>query len=141
MPADLLSLPSRRRLLTERRERADEVIDLCGLGGLRRVASGNLTIGQARMVEFARAIVDHPKVLLLDEPTSGLDDHEVERMGALLREIRARTGCGVVLVEHDIAFVMRECDRIAVLNLGSVIAVGTPSEIHENPLVVEAYLG
>jgi ABC-type branched-subunit amino acid transport system ATPase component len=93
------------------------------------------------MVEMARAIVDEPKVLLLDEPTSGLEENEAQSLGASMERVSRERGCAVVLVEHDVGFVMEHCDTIVVLNLGRVIAVGTPEEIREDAAVQEAYLG
>jgi branched-chain amino acid transport system ATP-binding protein len=93
------------------------------------------------MVELARAIADDPRVLLLDEPTSGLDEAEAARLGERIREIRSQGECAVVLVEHDVGFVMEHCDRITVLDLGSVLAVGEPAEIKGDPRVRSAYLG
>jgi ABC-type branched-subunit amino acid transport system ATPase component len=93
------------------------------------------------MVEFARAIVDEPTVLLLDEPASGIDDQEIERLGALIRAVRVETGCVVLLVEHNAPFVMEHSDRVVVLDLGRVLAEGSPSEIQENAAVRDAYLG
>ncbi len=93
------------------------------------------------MVELARAIVDSPKVLLLDEPASGLDETETERLGEQIQSVRDETGCAVLLVEHDAAFVMQQSDRVVVLNLGSVLAEGTPDEIQQNDAVRHAYLG
>ncbi|MSV91351.1 MAG: ABC transporter ATP-binding protein, partial [Actinobacteria bacterium] len=86
-------------------------------------------------------IVDDPKVLLLDEPTSGLEEAEAEKFGEIVSEVRHETGCAVLLVEHDVPFVMGLCDRITVLNLGEVIAEGTPAEVSSNDLVRAAYLG
>jgi len=139
--ADLVWSPTRRRRERERRERAGEVIELCGLEAVRNEPSGSLPIGLARMVEVARAIVDTPRVLLLDEPTSGLDETEANRLGERIQAIRAEAACAVVLVEHDVGFVMRQCDRIVVLDLGRVLAVGEPSEIQADPAVRAAYLG
>ncbi len=82
-----------------------------------------------------------PRVLLLDEPTSGLGDGEMERLGERVRAIQAEESCAVLLVEHDVGFVMERCDRIAVLNLGEVIAVGSPKEIQSDAGVRAAYLG
>jgi branched-chain amino acid transport system ATP-binding protein len=139
--ADLVNAPSRRRLEQQRRVRVEEVLSLCGLTRLRSVPAGNLPVGGARIVEIARAIVDHPRMLLLDEPTSGLEEPEVERVGELIRQVRDAEGCGIVLVEHDIGFVMRECETITVLNLGEVLARGTPTEIGNDADVMAAYLG
>ncbi|MFD0851398.1 ATP-binding cassette domain-containing protein, partial [Actinomadura adrarensis] len=99
--------------------------------------AADLPIGQRRMVELARAIVDDPPVLLLDEPTSGLDDEQAELLASVIAELEAT----VLLVEHDVGFVMRACEQIVVLNLGKVIAEGAPSRIREDPTVRAAYLG
>jgi branched-chain amino acid transport system ATP-binding protein len=139
--ADLLGLPSRRRRDRARRDRAREVMETCGLVDVRDVPAGLLSIGRARMVELARAIADPPRLLLLDEPTSGLEEHEAENLADIVRQLRASAECAVLLVEHDVAFVMALCDRITVLNLGEVIAGGTPSAVSADPLVRSAYLG
>jgi branched-chain amino acid transport system ATP-binding protein len=139
--ADLLSLPSRRRRDRERRARAHQVMQTCGLLDVRDVPAGLLSIGRARMVELARAIADPPRLLLLDEPTSGLEEHEAENLAHIVRQLRDSAACAILLVEHDVAFVMALCDRITVLNLGEVIAGGTPSEVSADPLVRSAYLG
>ena len=141
MLADLVSSPTRRRREKERRARAEEVIEQCGLTAVRKEPAGSLPIGLARMVELARAIVDPPRVLLLDEPTSGLDETEATRLGDRIQALKAEGSCAVVLVEHDVGFVMAQCDRIVVLDLGRVLAVGLPKEIQANPAVRAAYLG
>jgi branched-chain amino acid transport system ATP-binding protein len=139
--ADLAALPSRRRRERERRARTDEVLELCGLIELRSQPAGKLPIGRARMVEMARAIVDEPRVLLLDEPTSGLEESETRSLGESMQRVCKERGCAVILVEHDVGFVMNHCDRIIVLNLGGVIAEGTPDEVREDVAVQKAYLG
>jgi branched-chain amino acid transport system ATP-binding protein len=141
LAADLLSLPSRRSRERERRARVDEVLERCGLEALRLEPAANLPIGQARMVELARAVVDRPKVLLLDEPTSGLEESEVENLAAVVRRLCEEDGCAVVLVEHDVGFVMRECHRVVVLNLGCTIANDVPEVVRADPAVRAAYLG
>jgi len=141
LPADLLGLPRRRRRERERRERVGHVLELCGLTAVAGQPAGSLPMGLARMVELARAIVDPPRVLLLDEPTSGLGDSEMARLGERIRAIQAEESCAVLLVEHDVGFVMEQCDRIAVLNLGEVIAVGSAKEIQSDAAVRTAYLG
>lgn len=139
--ADLVTFPTRRSRERARRARVDEVLERCGLTAVRRESAGALPIGLARMVELARAIVDEPRVLLLDEPTSGLDEAEAARLGERIRDIRSGGECAVVLVEHDVGFVMAHCDRITVLDLGQVLAVGEPAEIKADPRVRAAYLG
>jgi branched-chain amino acid transport system ATP-binding protein len=139
--ADLVSFPTRRRRERDRRERVAEVLAQCGLTAVAKDPAGSLPIGLARMAEVARAVVDPPSVLMLDEPTSGLDEAEAARLGALIQTIRADASCAVILVEHDVGFVMRQCDRVMVLDLGRVLATGLPSEIQANPEVRAAYLG
>jgi branched-chain amino acid transport system ATP-binding protein len=139
--ADLAAAPSRRRRERQRRERTDEVLELCGLLELRAQPAGKLPIGRARMVEMARAIVDEPQALLLDEPTSGLEANEARSLGATMQRVCKERGCAVLLVEHDVGFVMEHCDRIVVLNLGQVIAMGSPDDVRDDAAVQEAYLG
>ena len=141
LAADLVSLPTRRRRERQRRERVAEVIALCGLTPIRGELAGSLPIGLARMMELARAIVDHPRVLLLDEPTSGLDDTEATRLGERIQAIRNDESCAVLLVEHDVGFVMKHCDQIVVLDLGQILTVGAPHEVQSNAAVRTAYLG
>lgn len=139
--ADLVGLITRRRLETARRERVERALELCQLTDIRGQAAGELSIGRARMVELARAIVAEPKVLLLDEPTSGLDHQEAETLGEIVQSIRSEAETSVLLVEHDVRFVMEQCDRILVLNLGEVIGEGEPAEIAADQVVRDAYLG
>jgi branched-chain amino acid transport system ATP-binding protein len=135
--ADLTGLPARRRLERERRARVAEVLELCGLAALRDAYAAALPVGQRRLVELARAIADRPRLLLLDEPTSGLDADQTVR----LRAVVAALDTTVLLVEHDMGFVMDTCDRLVVLDLGRVIATGTPAQVRDDPVVRAAYLG
>jgi branched-chain amino acid transport system ATP-binding protein len=139
--ADLVAFPTRRKRERQRRARVGEVINRCGLGAVRSDLAGSLPIGLARMVEVARALIAEPKVLLLDEPSSGLDQGEADRLGECIQGVKAEGKCAVILVEHDVGFVMGQSDRILVLNLGEVLATGTPREIQENAAVRAAYLG
>jgi branched-chain amino acid transport system ATP-binding protein len=141
MLADLVASPWRRRREHERRRRVAETLERCGLTEVRHELAASLPIGIARMVELARAIVDPPRLLLLDEPASGLDEREAQRLGGVIQNLRAETGCAVLLVEHDAGFVMLHCDRIVVLDLGSILAVGLPEEIQADQAVRSAYLG
>jgi branched-chain amino acid transport system ATP-binding protein len=138
---DLVAVPARRRLEAERRSRADQVLGRCGLTELRHEPAARLPIGQARLVELARALVDRPTLLLLDEPASGLDATEAERFASVVRSLRDEEGTSVLLVEHDVGFVMEHCDRVVVLHLGRVLAEGPPEAIRDDPAVRDAYLG
>jgi branched-chain amino acid transport system ATP-binding protein len=139
--ADLLVFPTRKRRERKRIEQVDAVLDECGILGLRDEPAGTLPIGMARMVELARALVASPTVLLLDEPSSGLSRAEADALGECVGRVKRERNCSVVLVEHDVGFVMSQCDRIVVLNLGSVLAAGPPDEIQRNAAVRAAYLG
>jgi branched-chain amino acid transport system ATP-binding protein len=138
---DLVHARGRMRRERERRAHAAEIVDLCGLADVRHLPADTLSIGRARMAELARAIVGSPKVLLLDEPTSGLEAGEIERMGAVIEWVRRELGTAVLLIEHDVAFVMTTCSRITVLVVGAVLAEGAPEEIQSHEEVRRAYLG
>jgi branched-chain amino acid transport system permease protein len=102
--------------------------------------AGSLALGQQRIAEIARALCLNPSLLLLDEPAAGLRHPEKEKLVLLLKELRAE-GLSVLVVEHDMKFVMGLADKIIVLDFGTKIAEGTPQEIKTNPAVLEAYLG
>lgn len=100
-----------------------------------------LSHGRQKLVGVARAVAAGPRVLLLDEPAAGLDTAESEEFGSRLRHLVDHGGPGVLLVDHDTRLVFGTCDRVVVLDLGSVIATGTPDEVRDDPRVVQAYLG
>jgi branched-chain amino acid transport system ATP-binding protein len=120
---------------------ADGLLDRLGIAALSAWRADRLPTGQARVVELARALATRPKVLLLDEPASGQDEHETAAFSAVLREVAADDGVAIVLVEHDIQLVMDVCSRIHVLDLGRVLASGTPNEVQHDDAVLAAYLG
>jgi branched-chain amino acid transport system permease protein len=124
------------RLLSE----AARQIARVGLADQIDQLAGSLSLGQQRIVEIARALCVDPMLLLLDEPAAGLRHMEKQRLAALLRELR-QGGMSVLLVEHDMGFVMNLADRIVVLDFGTKIAEGTPAAIKSNPAVIKAYLG
>ena len=136
----LLGLP--RRLGDERRlaDRARRALEAVGLEALADVRSNRLQHSELRFVEIARALMLAPKFLLLDEPAAGLSPDEITRLGALIKEI-SRQGTGVLLVEHHADLIFDICDHVTVLNLGRVLAKGTPAEIRVDKEVVSAYLG
>ncbi|WP_031014927.1 ABC transporter ATP-binding protein [Streptomyces sp. NRRL F-5727] len=130
-----------RPMARSHRERAAGVLHACGLDALAGSYAGALPVGQARMVELARALADPPRVLLLDEPASGTTAEERHRLASVLRRTAGEEGCAVLLVEHDVAFVRELCSRVVVLHLGRVLAEGTPAEVGADPAVRDAYLG
>lgn len=119
---------------------ADEMLERVGIADVADFMVGTLPTGTARLVELARALALDPKVLLLDEASSGLNEEETEDMAVLLRRL-AGDGLGILLVEHDMSFVMGTCQYIYVLDFGRIIASGTPAEVQSNAKVQAAYLG
>ncbi len=119
---------------------ADEILDRVGLTDVAFERADRLPTGMARLVEVGRALAIRPKVLLLDEPSSGLDEQETDDLAALLEDLASR-GLGVLLVEHDVPFVMRVCATVHVLDFGNILAVGTAAEIQRSAAVQRAYLG
>jgi ABC-type branched-subunit amino acid transport system ATPase component/ABC-type branched-subunit amino acid transport system permease subunit len=120
---------------------ARSAIAMFGLGeDFARVPS-QLSYGRRRQVAIARAIAAEPSILLLDEPAAGLHESETEELGRMLRRLADEWGIGILLVEHDVALLNQVCDRIVVMDFGSVIATGTPAEIRCHPRVIAAYLG
>jgi len=125
----------------ERGIRAEHILSVCGLEAVADSYAGTLPTGQARMAELARAIVDPPRVLLLDEPASGMTADESAALASVVRRLAEDEGCAVLLVEHNVAFVMELCTRVVVLDLGTVLATGTAAEVRADPKVRAAYLG
>ncbi|MGM4893295.1 ABC transporter ATP-binding protein [Tardiphaga sp. 839_C3_N1_4] len=121
-------------------ERAEEVMEFFGLTELRDRPAKSLPYGIQRKVEMARAVTARPKLLLLDEPVAGMNHDEAEEIRSLMIRLRD-TGLTILLIEHDMNFVMRLCDYLYVLDFGVLIAEGRPEDVRANPVVLDAYLG
>lgn len=135
-----LKLPSARREQRALASQAQRYLDFVGLGERGLAEAGDLSHGQQRLAEIARAMIGTPRLLLLDEPAAGLSLAELDRLGVLIDSIRA-LGVTVVIVEHRLELVASICSRVTVLDRGTVLAGGTPGEVFSNPAVVRAYMG
>jgi len=138
--ARLLMLPAAAAEERLAQGKARALLERIGLADRAGERARNLSYGEQRRVEIARALAAEPRIVLLDEPTAGMNPVEVQGVAALIREV-AREGRSVLLIEHNVKLVMDICDRITVLDFGKVIAAGTPAEVAQDPAVVAAYLG
>ncbi len=141
MVAAGLRLPASLDSEADVEEKAHALIDLMGLDAFREKLVGELSTGTRRIVELACVLAQEPGVLLLDEPSGGVAQRETEAMGPLLVRVQQHTGCSILVVEHDMPLLTAICDRMIALELGEVIAEGTPAEVLEHPAVIESYLG
>ncbi|HJR26269.1 MAG TPA: ATP-binding cassette domain-containing protein [Acidimicrobiales bacterium] len=121
--------------------KVDFLIDLMGLEAFREKLTGELSTGSRRIVELACLLAADPSVIVLDEPSGGVAQRESEALGPLLRRVQDVTGASILVIEHDMPLLTGLCDRMIALELGEVIAEGTPEEVLANPRVVESYLG
>ena len=122
-------------------DRALDLLDIFDMAEMANIISGNLSYGQQRKLEIARALATNPKLLLLDEPAAGMNPNETKELMNTISFIRNKFKIAILLIEHDMDLVMGICERLYVLNFGKVIASGLPDEIQNNKEVIAAYLG
>jgi branched-chain amino acid transport system ATP-binding protein len=123
------------------RDTARELLEYVGIGGTEGQLARNLSYGNQRRLEMARAMALRPAVLLLDEPTAGMNPQESAAFNDFVYRVRDEKGISVLLIEHDMSVIMKISERITVLDRGTMIAEGTPDDIRNNQTVIEAYLG
>ncbi len=137
----MLGLPHVRRRDEEIRKTCLEFLEQVGIVQYKDTEAGSLPYGLQRKVEIARALATRPKLLFLDEPAAGMNTAESLELVSFLQELHKNTGIAIVLIEHHLEVVMEVCKNIHVLNLGQMLASGTPKEIQKNQDVITAYLG
>ncbi len=141
LPSALLRLPDYWKQEKKAHERALELLSTFDMQYLAQHQAGSVPYGAQRRLESVRALASNPKLLLLDEPAAGMNPAETAELMGNIRKIRDTFQIAIMLIEHDMSLVMGICEGIAVLNYGKIIAKGSPEEIKNNPVVIEAYLG
>ncbi len=139
--ASMLRLPKYWKQEKEARERVRELLHIFHMENMTAQQAGSLPYGAQRRLEIVRSLATNPGILLLDEPAAGMNPSETAELMETIRKIRDEFHIAIMLIEHDMKLVMGICEGIAVLNYGRIIAKGTPDEIRNNPVVIEAYLG
>ena len=139
--SSMLRLPKYWKQEKEARERVRELLHIFHMENMTAQKAGSLQYGAQRRLEIVRSLATNPGILLLDEPAAGMNPSETAELMETIRKIRDEFHIAIMLIEHDMKLVMGICEGIAVLNYGRIIAKGTPDEIRNNPVVIEAYLG
>lgn len=139
--SSMLRLPKYWKQEKEARERVRELLHIFHMENMTAQQAGSLPYGAQRRLEIVRSLATNPGILLLDEPAAGMNPSETAELMETIRKIRDEFHIAIMLIEHDMKLVMGICEGIAVLNYGRIIAKGTPDEIRNNPVVIEAYLG
>lgn len=137
----ILRLPKYWREERIATDTALDLLDIFDMAEMANITAGNLSYGQQRKLEIARALATSPKLLLLDEPAAGMNPNETKELMNTIRFIRDKFKISILLIEHDMDLVMGICERLYVLNFGRIIASGLPEEIQNNKEVITAYLG
>ena len=139
--AAALGLPASYEVEIDVETKVEELVELMGLSAYHEKLTGELSTGSRRIVDLACILAQDPSVLMLDEPSGGVAQKETEALGPLLLRVRERTGCSLVVIEHDMPLLSSICDQLVALETGAVIATGTPDEVLSHPAVIESYLG
>lgn len=138
---NILRLPGDYKTEKKMNEKAMQLLEVFGLQDDVKLRARNLPYGKQRKLEIARALATNPKLLLLDEPAAGMNPSETEELMETVRFVREHFGITILLIEHDMSFVMGLCEQITVLDYGRIIAAGTPEMVRNDPKVIAAYLG
>ncbi|WP_436793283.1 ATP-binding cassette domain-containing protein [Actinospongicola halichondriae] len=139
--AAALGLPASYEVEIDIETKVEELVELMGLSAYHEKLTGELSTGSRRIVDLACILAQDPSVLMLDEPSGGVAQKETEALGPLLLRVRERTGCSILVIEHDMPLLSSICDQLVALETGAVIATGTPDEVLSHPAVIESYLG
>lgn len=123
------------------REKAIEVLKFLGIDTMQHMLAFGLPYGISKKVELARTLMSNPKLIILDEPAAGLNDAESVQLAHLIKQIKEKYQCSILLVEHDMSLIMDVCDQICAISFGKLLAIGSPKEIQKSKIVQEAYLG
>ncbi|MDR2167090.1 MAG: ABC transporter ATP-binding protein [Clostridiales bacterium] len=139
--SQILRLPKAKNEERALRGRAEEVLEMLELSHIKNQLAVMQPYGHQKKLELGRTLMMSPKLIILDEPAAGLNDVETAGLMDIIKKVTKTLNCGILLIEHDMNFVSKMCDRICAINFGKLLAIGTPDEIKSHPDVQEAYLG